>query len=469
MVKKRASQSLDEQDLLMTEISRREAISTGGKVAIGVAAAAVIGGGGYAAYTALQPRGPTEVSISFTAWDYAVSTIQDNIHKFESLNPNIKVTMTNAAYSDYQSFMAQRFTSNTPTDVAYDGEDWLAQWAASGWVVPLEEYWDKFQTKKKWSEYVNDMVPFAKESMTFQGKIYGLPYYSDTFNIMYNKKTLDDNGIELPETWEDVLDGALKLKQKGFRFPYLQSFQGLSPFDFYQFFSGAMGRGATLLDANYKPTFNPSPGDPVFDQLQWLVDGIHKHQVINTDYTALIESDIVTKMGASEGAMTLLAKYNLAAMNAPGSSPQAGNFVLGLMPGKTHEAYGFAKMYNMTKMAVNRGNDVIQAAIKFIEYFGGNDGPVLKRWAVENGLGFGYLSPYNDPEIASSIDKYYGKGAIETIKKQFAIGHTIPHPVWFGQWVDYANKEAILPALRRDITVEDAVDRMLKQAERLGK
>lgn len=458
-----------EAGLLDSRITRRQALSTAGKAAIGVVAAAVVAGGGYTAYTSLAPSAPTKVRLDFTAWDYSVTSIKDNIEKFQGLNPNIEVTMTNAAYSDYLTFMAQRFTAKTPTDVVYDGEDWLAQWASSGWVVPLQDYWDQYQTKKKWNDYVSDMVPFAKESMTFQGKIYGLPYYSDTFNYMFNKQVFDNNDIEAPNDWDDVRNAALKLKQGGMKFPYLQSFQGLSPFDFYQLFSGAMGRGATLLDSNNNPTFSPSSGDPFFDQLQWVVDGINKDQFINTDYTAIIESDVVKKMGGGDGAMTLLAKYNLAAMNSPGSSPSAGNFVLGLMPGKTHTAYGFAKMYNLTKMAVDRGKDVVQAAITYIEYFGANDGPVLKRWAVENGLGFGFVSAFNDPEIADSIVKLYGPDATDSVKQQFQLAHGVPHPVWFGQWLDYSNKEAILPALRSDINVEDAINRMLKQAQQLNR
>jgi multiple sugar transport system substrate-binding protein len=229
-----------------------------------------------------------------------------------------------------------------------------------------------------------------------------------------------------------------------------------------------MGNGATLLDSSNAPTFNPSAGDPFYDQIQWVVNGIHKDNIINPDYTAITEADIVKKMTGGEVAMTLLAKYNLAAMNAPGSSSAAGNFSLALMPGKSHVAYGFAKMYSMTKLAQDRGHDATQAAISLIEFFGANDSTVLKRWAVENGLGFGFNSPFSDPDIQASLVKYYGSDAATLIPQQFKIAQTIPHPVWFGQWVDFANKQALLPALRQDIQVADAVDKMSKQAVSLN-
>ena len=458
-----------EQGFLNSRVTRREALTTTGKAAIGVVAAIAIGGTAYAAYTALAPKAPSNVHLDFTAWDYGVDSIKDNLNKFMVKFPNDTAVLTDIAYSDYFSTMSQRFTAKTPTDVSYVGEDWLAGWAASNWLVPVQDYWDNYQTNKKFSDYTSDMTPFSKISITYNGKIYGLPYYSDTFNFMYNKKIFSDNSLAVPQTWDDVTTLGLTLKQKGTKFPFIQSFQGLSPFDFYQVFSGAMGRGATLLDSNNSPTFNPSSGDPFFDQLQWVVDGIHKTQIINPDYTAVIESDVVKKMAGGEGAMTLLAKYNLAAMNAPGSTPSAGNFSLALMPGKTHVAYGFAKMYAMTKMAVDRGHDPTQAAISLIEFFGANDSSVLKRWAVENGLGFGFNTPFNDSDIQTSLVKYYGPDAATLIPQQFKIAQTIPHPPWFGQWVDFANKEAILPALRQDITVETAINKMATQAQQLNK
>jgi len=450
----------------INKLSRREALSTVGKAVIGVAGAAVIGGAVYI-YTQQTAR-PRTINLDFTVWNYSVETIRDNIGRFMELYPHIKVTLYDFNWPDYPSTMVQRFTTKTPTDVCYNGEDWLAQWSEAGWVVPLQDYWDDYETKKKFDEYVKNMVPFAKESMTYKGKIYGLPYYSDMFTFMYNEKLLTDNGLEVPQTWEDVLDASLKLKEKGVRFPYILQFQATNPFDFYAVFSGAMGRGARLFDENLNPIFN-SEDHPFYEHLQWIVDGLHKYKIINPDYLATHETDAAKKMGAGEGAFTVLAKYMLAAMNAPGSSPNAGDFRLALMPGKTHEAYGFAKMYNMTQMCVNRGKEAIQAAITFIEYFGADNSPVLKRWAVEKGLGFGYLSPYDDPEIAESLIKYYGPGADKSIKQQAAISKTIPHPVWFGQWIDYSIKEAMAKAFAKDITVKEAVDRMARRVTELKK
>src|SRR5947208_15822235 len=170
------------------------------------------------------------------------------------------------------------------------------------------------------------MTPFSKISITYNGKIYGLPYYSDTFNFMYNKKMFSDNNISEPQTWDDGTAAAKKLQVACIKYPYCQSFQGLSPFDFYQIFSGAMGNGATLLDSSNAPTFNPSAGDPFYDQIQWILNGIHKENIINPDYTALTEADIVKKITRGQIAMTWRAQAHLAGNTRTRASPAAADF-----------------------------------------------------------------------------------------------------------------------------------------------
>jgi multiple sugar transport system substrate-binding protein len=409
--------------------------------------------------TTVAPATTAAENIVFTMWQYNVAEVKDNISKFQTANPNITVTEYDDPWPDWPAVMIKRFTSATPVDVTYDGEDWLAQWAAAGWVVPLEDYWDKYTTNLPFKTYLDDMSPYAKSSMIYNGKVYGLPYYSDMFTFMYNAKMLSDNGLDVPTDWNEVQDVAVKLKQKGVvTYPFQLQMQANNPFDFYVILSAAYGDGAKLFDENYNPLFN-DPSSPFYQYLQWLVDGLHKYYTISPDYLQNHETVVVQRLGAGQGAMTVLAKYNLAAANAPKSSPLAGDFRMALMPGKTHQAYGFAKMYNITKTLVDRGDAATQAAITFTEYFGGN-GPAPKRWAVQDGLGFGYLSLYNDPDVAAAINTLYGQGATDIIKQQSGLAISEGHPVWFGQWCEYCFSTAIPAALSQQKSVADAIKDM---------
>lgn len=112
--------------------------------------------------------------LDFTVWNYAVDIVQDNVNRFQEINPGITVTVSDFGWPVFHETMVNRFISKTPTDVSYNGGNWLNEFAAAGWVVPLEDHFD-------WAAgYQEKVLPFAWQDMTFNGKVYGLPYYADT-------------------------------------------------------------------------------------------------------------------------------------------------------------------------------------------------------------------------------------------------------------------------------------------------
>ena len=81
----------------------------------------------------------------------------------------------------------------------YCGEDWLPGWALAGWLVPIE---DRFPEIAK---YKDKVANYAVRDMTYNGKLYGLPYYADLITFQYNSKILADHGIAQPRRRRDLL------------------------------------------------------------------------------------------------------------------------------------------------------------------------------------------------------------------------------------------------------------------------
>jgi len=140
-------------------------------------------------------------------------------------------------------------------------------------------------------------------------------------------------------------------------------------------------------------------------------------------------------MGAGQVAFAVLPKYNLADLNTPGAHAQAGKFKMALMPGETHGTVGYVRFYAMTKMAADRGKEVRDASWKFLEYFGGKTGSeftVVKRWALEKGLGFAQLPLYKDPQVRAAINKW-GNVTLEEQQAKLARAKEALTPFW-GTW-----------------------------------
>ena len=299
------------------------------------------GGGAVVGALPLRLSAQSTTDLNFVVWNYSLDTIQDNIARFEAANPGAKVTLTDYTWKDYFDTMVLRFRGSTPTDVMYCGEDWLPGWALAGWLVPIE---DRFPEIAK---YKDKVANYAVRDMTYNGKLYGLPYYADLITFQYNSKILDDHGIAMPQDWDQVLAACLKLKQAGMEKPFVYEYDQTLP-NFYQaFVSQVYGRGGRMFDDNLEPLFT-DPSSEAFKHLQWLQDAVTKHEIVAFESH---ETRVIPAMNTGKHAFSVLFNYVLAAMNEKATQPLAGQFAMGLMPGSAHACLGFCKFYAMTSQA----------------------------------------------------------------------------------------------------------------------
>jgi multiple sugar transport system substrate-binding protein len=399
-------------------------------------------------------RAPASVAaatnLDFTVWTYSLDIVQDNIDRFQEKYPDTTVKLSGFGWPVFHETMVNRFISKTPTDVTYNGGNWLNEFATANWVVSLDDHFD-------WAaSYQDKVLPFAWQDMTFNGKVYGLPYYADTITFMYNQKILEDAGFSgPPQTWDEVTEQALQLKEGGMEHPFVYEFTNTLPNVSEAFASMVFGRGGELIDEERNPLWT-DPESPAAQQLHWLVDAKNEHDILLTmDH----ETMITKAMNTGQHAFSVMFNYNLAQLNNAATSPLAGQFALALMPGETHECYGFAKFYNMTQMAVDRGPEVIDAVGNFIVYFAGEvDGtyPVAKRWAVEQGLGFAQIPLLDDPEVQEAFSAWVD---IPTWREQLELARARRQAIWYGIW-----SETFHPLLGQALAGEITADECLQQA-----
>ncbi len=190
--------------------------------------------------------------------------------------------------------------------------------------------------------------------------------------------------------------------------------------------------------------------------LDWL-RGALQSKIMDPAALESAEPDVVKTMGAGQHVYTVLAKYNLAELNA-GQHEHKGNFRMALMPGAAHSTVGFVRFYALSKAAVTRHH--AEAAGKFLQYFGGKTNGkyvVAQRWALEKGLGFAQLPLYDDPEIKKAINAW-GNVALERQQAKLATVKEGLTPSW-GTWDVYA-REQIGSAAVGSITSRQALQNM---------
>lgn len=382
-----------------------------------------------------RPQAAT-VNLNFMVWSYSIETIQDNIQKFQQRNPDITVKLSDFSWFDYHDIMAARFVGGNAPDIAYSSDHWLREWVSARWIVPLDENCPS--TK----QYESEFAPYALQGMSLDGKLYGLPYYADLLIYFYNADHVQQAGFSgAPQTWDEVRQQAEAIKKMGLaEFPVNIPMKKDDPWTIEIFYSMVYSLGGRMFDDNNEPLFN-QPGSEAEQVLQWLYDAMNTWKIMNPAAPEVAEPDVVKALGAGQNTATVLAKYNLAAVNT-GDSPQKGKFKMALMPGKAHSTVGFARFYALTRAATERGADVVSACCKFLDYFGGKtEGQYLvqKRWALEKGLGFANLPLYDDPEVAAAINSW-GDVALE--KEQAKLARAKEGLTsWWGTWDIFAREQ----------------------------
>ncbi len=83
---------------------------------------------------------------------------------------------------------------------------WPAQFAANGWIVDLSDRFPESEQKK----FLDGPI----EANTYEGKIYGVPWFTDAGMLYYRRDLLEESGFsEAPKTWDELKEMALKVKQ----------------------------------------------------------------------------------------------------------------------------------------------------------------------------------------------------------------------------------------------------------------
>ena len=402
------------------------------------------------------------VSMDFVTWDYGVDKIADNIKNFQAANPNVTVNHKGYGWLDYPETLVGLFASGGEPELLYSSDHWLQQWAAAGWLEPLDEHCPNIAT------YNQELAPYAKEGMTYNGKTYGLSYYADTMDFAYNETLLKQAGFDkAPETWEDVYNMAKALKEQGINeYPIIMAWsqkEGAFPEAFISMVYSQNEGPNAMFDADLNPTFNKE-GSAMSQVLAWLVKA-YDEGLLDPASLTTAEIDQVNSMKAGQHTFTIFPQYNMAEVNKEGTGDYAGQFKIALMPGVSHNTVGYVRFYAMTPKAVAEGK--VEAACKFLDYFGGKtDGQyqVVKRWAIENGLGFAQLPLFDDPDVVSAFGKW---GDVATIKQQAELARSKEGLTpWFGTWDVFARSE-IHKAILGEQDVQTTLDNMAAKWEEL--
>ena len=404
-------------------------------------------------------------SLDFVVWSYGIETIQDNIKNFQDANPECQINLKDYSWLEYHDTMVGRFAAGDPPPLLYGSDHWLQEWASAGWLAPLNEPFPQV------ADYSGELAPYALQGMTYDDDVYGLSYYADTIDFVYNEDQLQQAGFDAPpQSWQDVWDMSTALKEQGItEYPMILAFSQAEGASIEAMISMIYGRHTgedALFDDANQPTF-AQEGSAAQEAIQWLKEA-YDAGLLDPASLQTAEIDQVKSMQSGAHTFTILPQYNMAELNRPESGEFAGKFRIALMPGDSHSTVGYVRFYAMTPEAAAMGEAALACAWEFLEYFGGKtDGnyTVVKRWAVENGLGFAQLPLFEDPDVNEAFGTW---GDVDVIAQQAELARAKEGLTpWFGAW-DVFTRAEIHKAILGQQSTMDTLNNMAAKWDELA-
>jgi len=270
-----------------------------------------------------QATGP--VTIHVLTMDQAglkPAEIDQIARDFEAQNPDIKVVMEYLGYDFIHDKITTGMAAKPPAyDAAMIDVIWPDEFIKAGYLLDV--------TDRITPEMKEGIFPASWNGVTRNGKVYGMPWLMDVKYFMYNKDMLQQAGFnEPPKTWEELVDQAKVIKEKGFaEFPITWSWnqkEGVV----CDYAVLLFGNGGAFVDANGKPAFNDEKGVEVLAWMKQTVDdGLTNPSAVSSDEMA-VEADFLA--GKSAFAVNWLFQYSDS--NDPSKSQVVGQVAFAPMP-----------------------------------------------------------------------------------------------------------------------------------------
>lgn len=118
----------------------------------------------------------------------------------------IKVEMEILAEPTLMSRQAVELSTFSDTyDIMYTHHDRIPQYAGAGWIEPLDKYIENSElTDEKYLQF-DDFIKSTIEALTYNNKLYALPFFAGTVIMYYRKDVFAEYGIDKPPSNFDEL------------------------------------------------------------------------------------------------------------------------------------------------------------------------------------------------------------------------------------------------------------------------
>jgi multiple sugar transport system substrate-binding protein len=381
----------------------------------------------------LEGRGP----ITFVQGKDNSNVVRPIIEKWNKEHPEEKVTFkeqTDEADQQHDDLVQNFQAQNADYDVVSVDVVWTAEFAAKGWLQPLEGDLELDTSA---------MIPATVDAATYQDKLYAAPQHSDG-GILYYRKDLVP---EPPKTWDEMMDMCSIAKKNDMECYAGQfaKYEGLT----VNASEAINSAGGTVIDESGKPTLDtPEAKEGLGNLVEAFENG-------NIPKQAITYTEEEGRIAFQEGKLLFLRNWPYVYSLATGEESSKVKDSLGMAPLPGADGPGASSLGGHS-LAISVYSENKATALDFLRFV--TEEEQQRFYAEKGSLAPVIASMYDDEELVKQLPY------LPVLKT--SIENAVPRPVTpFYPAVTGAIQDNAYAALQGQKSVDDALADMAAAIE----
>ncbi len=238
------------------------------------------------------------------AEDLANQALLAWVGEWNEANPDSQVELRLFPFGEYSAgtVLTTAFASGSGPDVFWASPGTFLQYAMNGVLADLSSIFT--------DELRADLLPLAVQAVTVDGIPYAMPFEQEPVALFYNIDLFEKAGLEVPTTWQELLDVSAQFKADGVIPIVVEPAPG--PYQNFTWYPFLWQTGADVAnEAMTEATFGSDGGAQALDLWGTLINKGYAPRT-NPDGTNNVSS---TPFATGEAAMQVIGMWAIGVLN----------------------------------------------------------------------------------------------------------------------------------------------------------
>ena len=366
------------------------------------------------------------------------------LDRFEQENPGLRVrdeTLPSSTDEQHQFYAINLQAKSRDFDVLSLDVIWVSAFARAGWIKDISHLITPGERQS--------FFPGPLEAVTFNDRVYAIPWYIDAGVLYYRKDLLEKYSLPVPRTWQELAATAREIssREKGI-YGYLwqgRQYEGLvcNALEFI------WSNGGEILEQG-RPVIN-APRNA--EALTFMADLIGKYGVSPPLVTTATEEPTRELFGSGKAVFMRNWPYAWALYNRPGAVLRSK---VGIAPLPSFPGHESASTLGGWQLGVNRYSPNPNAAEKLVRFLTSPESQ--KRLALAVGYNPARRALYKDPDLLrehpgiASLYAIFMKARPRPVTPYYLMITQVLQPEFSAAISEIKNPEAALASAQQQVS-----------------